>query len=411
VAKRLPNSPQASSKPARARTPARPKPPVKRPADKRRSSIDVILADIPAPFREYATIFAASMRVEAGLAINTLQAYLRDLRELFAYLTTTAAPPIADLRAVEPRHLSDHLAWLKSRDTIAATKSRTGHALSASTVTRHLATLKVFFKHLVIRAVIDKSPAELLIRPARGRKLPIVLTPIQSKRLVDSAATHRRRPATSASSSASSAPSDSEAATSAAHSKPTKPDSPNLRLDLRDQLLMELLYSCGVRASEAATMKVGDFKPETQIIIVTGKGNKQRIVPIGQPAQRALAAYLADSRPNLLGQNRDPGTLLLSRTGRPLERVAIWQIVKRIAKHAGLAHVYPHVMRHSFATDLLSGGADLRAVQELLGHADIVTTQIYTHVDQSRIQEIHAKYHPRQRQAVGKPKARQPGER
>jgi len=174
---------------------------------------------------------------------------------------------------------------------------------------------------------------------------------------------------------------------------------------------MELLYSCGVRASEAATMKVGDFKPETQIIIVTGKGNKQRIVPIGQPAQRALAAYLADSRPHLVGQHRDPGTLLLSRTGRPLERVAIWQIVKRIAKHAGLAHVYPHVMRHSFATDLLSGGADLRAVQELLGHADIVTTQIYTHVDQSRIQEVHAKYHPRQRQAAGKTKARQPGER
>jgi integrase/recombinase XerD len=169
---------------------------------------------------------------------------------------------------------------------------------------------------------------------------------------------------------------------------------------MRDRALLELLYACGLRASEVADLSVGNTHETLGVVLVTGKGDKQRLVPIGRPAQSAVAAYLAGCRARLARpDNRDKGRLLLSTSGRPLDRIAVWQIVKRNAAKAGLLgkghRIHPHVLRHSFATHLLAGGADLRIVQELLGHADIATTQVYTHVDATRLKEVQRKFHPR----------------
>jgi len=165
----------------------------------------------------------------------------------------------------------------------------------------------------------------------------------------------------------------------------------------RDRAMLELMYASGLRASEVALVREVDLNERTRTILVHGKGSKQRLVPVGRPALGAIEAYRVETRPELVrrGGGRDEGRLLLSRTGRPLERVAVWQIVRRCAAAAGLGPVHPHVLRHSFATHLLGGGADLRVVQELLGHADIATTQVYTHVDADRLRDVVRRHHPR----------------
>jgi integrase/recombinase XerD len=169
------------------------------------------------------------------------------------------------------------------------------------------------------------------------------------------------------------------------------------RLWQRDRALVELMYAGGMRASEVAGIKPDDFKETLAVVMVTGKGSKQRLVPIGKPAIEALNEYVKELRPTLLrfDDGRDEGCLLLSNTGRPLERVAVWQIIRKLAKNAELGEVHPHTLRHSFATHMLAGGADLRVVQELLGHSDIGTTQIYTHIDRSQLKAVITKYHPR----------------
>jgi integrase/recombinase XerD len=165
----------------------------------------------------------------------------------------------------------------------------------------------------------------------------------------------------------------------------------------RDKAMLELMYAAGLRASEVGSLRVSDYNTTLGVVLVTGKGQKQRMVPIGKPARNAVERYLEELYPMLtrFGDQRDKGRLLLSNTGRPLERVAVWQIVRKCALLAGLEHVHPHKIRHSFATHLLAGGADLRVVQDLLGHADIATTQIYTHVDRSRLRDVVQRHHPR----------------
>jgi integrase/recombinase XerD len=158
------------------------------------------------------------------------------------------------------------------------------------------------------------------------------------------------------------------------------------------------MYAAGLRASEVGTLKVNDYSKDLGIVKVIGKGNKHRIVPIGEPAIAAVDRSLAELRPHLarFGDGRDGFRLLLSNTGRPVERVAVWQIVRRHALNAGIRDVHPHLLRHSFATHLVAGGADLRVVQELLGHSDIGTTQVYTHVDRSHLRDTLAAFHPRE---------------
>ncbi|MFT5422579.1 MAG: integrase/recombinase XerD [Phycisphaerales bacterium] len=298
-------------------------------------------------------------RVECGLLPATLEAYARDLRDLMQDLADHGVNSVTDIGA---RHLSEHLRML-SRDRAAA----------PATLARHLATIKVFFRFLEANGKIESSPAAHLDQPTKWKRLPGVLSPKQMRTLVEAA----REPDT----------------------PPGKqPVSPPLWM--RDRAILELMYACGLRASEVGALSLSDIMSEMRLVRVTGKGDKQRMVPMGTPAIDALARYFKDCRPLLItaeraAERRDKGRVFLSKTARPIDRVRVWQIVKRYAKLAGLGHVHPHMLRHSFATHLLSGGADLRIVQDLLGHADITTTQIYTHVDQGRLKEVIKSHHPR----------------
>ncbi len=290
------------------------------------------------PVRE----FLGFCRIECGFAPATLRAYAADLRDLTDWLEARGRTDLAALRFED---LIEHLRSLGER------------GLEVSSIARHVATLRVFFRFLQSTGHLDHDPAELLSQPATWRRLPNVLAAEQIQRLL-------------------AAP------------------QPQQALFLRDVALLELLYAAGLRASEAATIQTDWLYFDLGVARVFGKGGKERIVPVGRPALQALRRYLDELRPRLLRPDKPTDRLILSRTGSPITRVVVWQIVKRHAVRAGLRDVYPHVLRHSFATHLLAGGADLRVVQELLGHANIQTTQIYTHVDASRLKHVIEKYHP-----------------
>lgn len=291
--------------------------------------------------------FLTYLRVEAGLSPATLAAYRLDLRDLTTHLEELS---IDDPKAVTAHHLADHVRYLHRE-----------RGMEPSSIARHLATLRVFFRFLLANRVIEDDPSRLLETPTRWKRLPGVLSPKQMKQLLAAPC----------------------------------PDSG--RLWLRDRAMLELMYAAGLRASEVGALGLSDYNTTLGVLTVTGKGSKQRLVPIGRPAQEWVERYLDELRGELARSDgaRDERRLLLSHTGRPLERIAVWQIVRRHAGRAGLKHVHPHMLRHSFATHLLAGGADLRVVQELLGHSDIATTQIYTHVDRSRLRDVVRKHHPR----------------
>jgi integrase/recombinase XerD len=278
---------------------------------------------------------------ERGLAANSVEAYRRDLQDLEEFLSarkqTLATAAADDLRA-----------YLQSQ-------SRTGK--STRTVARRLAAIRVYLKHRQVLGHDTRSILDQLDRPKPEKSLPHVLSKAQVNQLI-------------------SAP---------------DPESPFF---FRDVAILELLYAAGLRASELCTLRLADLNLTAQCLRVFGKGNKERIVPVGQAACEALERYLCECRAKL--DKRGDDRLFLSRTGKPLERIALWMLVEKHAGRSGLlSQVSPHVLRHCFASHLLGGGADLRVVQELLGHADVSTTQIYTHVDQERLRAIHRKYHPR----------------
>lgn len=315
--------------------------------------------------------FAAFLRVECGLSANTLEAYERDLRDLLIDLTRRGGMELGP-GEISPRDLSEHMSWLKHE-----------RKLAPATIVRHLATIRVFFRWLGATGRIgEENPAAYLDRPARWRKLPGVMTPRQVKLLLAAPMVEAKPAPTGAGAAREPAVRDQEQA-----------------LRLRDRAMLELMYACGLRASEVAELRVREVQPTIGVVVVHGKGGKQRVVPLGRPAQEAVRVYLERGRPALARSVPAGGSmtdhLLLSRTGRALERVAVWQLVKKNAARAGLKGVHPHLLRHSFATHLLQGGADLRSVQEMLGHADIGTTQVYTHVDSTRFREVQRKHHPR----------------
>lgn len=287
------------------------------------------------------------LRIEAGLSAATLEAYERDLNCLVEDLVQQGVDQPQD---VTPRHLSDHLQHLH-RDL----------DLQPSSISRHLSTIRTFFRFLEAEKRIDRNPASPLTPPTRWKRLPGVMTPRQMKALLEAA------------------------------------DPGSGRLWQRDRAMLELMYAAGLRASEVGSIRLHEYKETLGVVLVHGKGNRERLVPVGEPARNAVRDYLESLHPQLtrFADGRDDQRLLLSNTGRPLERVAVWQIVRRLAERAGLTNIHPHMLRHSFATHLLAGGADLRVVQELLGHSDIATTQIYTHVDRSRLKSVVAQHHPR----------------
>ncbi|QGJ69675.1 Tyrosine recombinase XerC [Planctomycetales bacterium 10988] len=284
--------------------------------------------------------FISYLRSECGMADNTVSAYSLDLQRFQQWL---AGRPIPGLTLSD---LSDYLSWMHRQQ------------LAPGTIARHIISLKMFFRYLQLEGILSENLVELLGSPTLWQKIPHVLNPSEVEALLNSPR-----------------PSD-------AHY-------------LRGRALLELLYATGCRASEASDLKLADLHLEEGFCRCHGKGDKQRLVPLGGRAKAALQEYLQKERPTLAARGSHPDWVILSRTGRRFRREAIWELIKKHTKRLGLTDVSPHTLRHSFATHLLSGGADLRHVQEMLGHASIATTQIYTHVDPTRLKSIHQQFHPR----------------
>jgi len=286
--------------------------------------------------------FLEYLVVECGLAENSIQAYRRDLRHFCAYLATRRKPGLGSVKA---------------QDIVGFLTREKARGLSANSVSRELVAVRMLFKFLAVEGRVAKNVASTLESPHLWRRLPDVLDVGDVEALL-------------------AAPS------------PAEP------LGLRDRALLEVMYATGARVSEAAGLKLEWVNFDFRFLRCFGKGSKERIVPIGRRAVEALRAYLERARPRL--DRRGSPFLFLSKSGRRLRRENIWARVRKHARAAGLRKkVSPHTLRHSFATHLLQGGADLRSVQEMLGHANIATTQIYTHVDKDRLKAVHKKYHPR----------------
>jgi len=286
--------------------------------------------------------FVAYAAGECHLADNTVAAYRRDLKRFYEWLDGRPIPGLSI------RDLADYASWLHEKK------------LAPATLARHLVSLKVFFRYLQLEGVLDDNLAELLGSQKLWQRVPDMLSPQQIDRLLESPASR----------------------------------DPFWR---RDRAMLELLYATGCRASELSNLKLGDMHLDDGFCMCRGKGNKERLVPLGGRAEVAFRAYLEQERPVLAERAPEaPPWALLSYRGRRLRRERIWELLKRYAGRVGAPPtVSPHTMRHSFATHMLAGGADLRQVQEMLGHASIATTQIYTHVDPTRLKAVHKKFHPR----------------
>jgi integrase/recombinase XerD len=287
---------------------------------------------------------------ECGVSPHTLAAYRADLMRFVRWRRQVAPGPLSRLNVTTLTVYVDSLAE---------------SGLAPSSICRHLASLSTFFRFLVLEGRLTDNVAKLLIAPAVWDRLPTVLSPGAVERLLEA---------------------------------PTA----GTRLGRRDRALLETLYATGCRASEVAGLRPIDLDLKSGVARCIGKGNKQRRVPLGSRAVTALEAYLRLDRPALVAARPQTATVFVSKSGRPLSRIGLWSIVKRSARAAGLpATISPHTLRHSFATHLLAGGADLRAVQEMLGHASIATTQVYTRVELSRLRQVHARFHPRSQGSDG----------
>ncbi|MEO1497234.1 MAG: site-specific tyrosine recombinase XerD [Planctomycetota bacterium] len=291
---------------------------------------------------EWRAAFTRYLASECQLSTNTVDAYRRDLKRFYEWL---GGRRLANLSVGE---LAEYPGWLTDLD------------LAPASVARHVVSLKAFCRYLQLEGVLNDNQAALLATPKLWQRVPAVLSLTQVETLLNAPA--RGEP-----------------------------------LWRRDRAILELLYATGARVSELSMLRLQDVNLGERRITCHGKGDKQRIVPLGKSARDAVEAYLAKERPRL-ARRREPisAFLFLSTRGARLRRERVWELIKRYAAVAGVtAKLSPHSLRHSFATHLLAGGADLRQVQELLGHASIATTQLYTHVDHTRLKKVHAAYHPR----------------
>ena len=291
--------------------------------------------------------FLAYLEFERGLSRNTLEAYRSDLLQYGRFILER------DVSALEATSadVADFLSAL-------ASPGSGGHPASTATIHRKAACLRSFYRHLRREGMLDNDPTAALSAPRRGRRLPHVLTRDEVNRLL-------------------------------AEADSTEP------AGLRDRALLETMYACGLRASETIGLELADLDLEEQVLRAKGKGSKERVVPIGRQAVKALEIYLTNGRPHIVGA-RPESHVFVNFRGGPLTRQGLYKIVRRHALSAGLAdRMSPHTLRHSFATHLLAGGCDLRAVQEMLGHADISTTQMYTHLSGDRLKQVYFEAHPR----------------
>lgn len=290
-------------------------------------------------FQDYLTF-------ERGLSDRTVSAYARDLRRWAAFLEERG---VDDPAAVTAAALRDWVFALKDA------------GLASTSIRRAQSAVRTYFAFLLAEGAVSADPTERLEAPKIGRRLPDFLSHAEVGRLLE-------------------APDESDA------------------LHWRDRAILELLYASGMRVSELVGLELSAVDHDEGFLVVFGKGAKERLVPVGAPALRALERYLREVRPKLegRGKGKSQGRVFLNARGAPLSRVSVWGIVKKAARRAGIRRkVSPHTLRHTFATHLLEGGADLAAVQELLGHVDISTTQIYTHVDRAYLRDVHRRFHPR----------------
>ena len=287
-------------------------------------------------FRDY-------LQFERGVSPRTLEAYGRDLDRLVEYAKRLGHEDVEKLTST---HLREFVYDLKDQ------------GLAATSIRRMLSGIRTYFGFLIAEGHVKADPTEQVEMPKIWRRLPGVLSRDDVEKILEA------------------------------------PDIAD-RLYWRDKALLEFAYASGVRVSELATLKLRDVDLEDGVATVFGKGAKERMVPIGRSAQRALDIYVRETRPNL-ARSEGQGIVFLNAQGRPLTRMGIWKILRKHVKRAGVKkRVTPHTLRHCFATHLLEGGADLAAVQEMLGHADISTTQIYTHVDREYLRDVHKQFHPR----------------
>jgi len=289
--------------------------------------------------------FLSMLTVEKGLSKNTLDAYSRDLAGLSEFLIKQK---VVDWRDLDATRIRAYVGRLRAK------------GLSAKTVARHIVTVRRLMRFLQIENLIKDNPMPSLL-PTRGqRKLPQTLSMADIQSLL------------------------------------SQPDA-NEPLGARDRAMFELLYATGLRVSELVRLQTQEVNFQGNYVIVTGKGSKVRAVPFGNYAHEKLNAFMTDGRRRLLKGKVSP-YIFTNRSGKPLSRQGFWKLIRRYALTAGIdKRVTPHTLRHSFATHLLEGGADLRSVQTMLGHADISTTQIYTHVDGARLKKVHQQFHPRER--------------
>jgi integrase/recombinase XerD len=287
--------------------------------------------------------FLGYLTVEGGLSDNTIQGYGRDLRD---FLEFCKSGKVSEPKQITPALIQKYMIILAKANRAEASAKRA------------LVAIRMFLRFGKLNGLVEDDFTGILEGPKLWQRLPIICSKKQVVDLLEA-------------------------------------PSPKEKYYLRDKAILELLYATGVRASEVAGLKIADLNLDVGYLRCIGKGSRERVIPLGRVAAAATLEYLKDMRPKL-AKTFSGDFLLLSRTGRPMGRIEIWRLIKRYAARAGMPkNLTVHTLRHCFATHLLAGGADLRSVQEMLGHVDISTTQIYTHVDQERLREIHRKYHPR----------------
>jgi integrase/recombinase XerD len=286
--------------------------------------------------------FVNSLRVEKGLSENTVQAYRRDMVKFMAFASERELAT-AD---IERSHVVEFLGSLYRK------------GLDSRSVARHLVTIRHFFRFALMEGYLSEDPAMTIESPRFRHSLPEFLSIAEVDRLLK------------------------------------QPDTSTV-VGLRDRAMIELLYSCGLRVSELCGLRVGDLRMEDGCLRCIGKGDKERLVPVGKQALNVIQTYLRESRPKLLGDGSSPN-LFLHQKGGQMNRIIVWKTLGKYGRKAALRKaITPHMLRHSFATHLLDRGADLRSVQIMLGHADIATTQIYTHVVEERLKQVYKAHHPR----------------
>jgi integrase/recombinase XerD len=288
------------------------------------------------------------LSLEKNASPNTLVSYRLDITRYLAFLESRH---VTDLTQVCGDHTAQFLVRLREE------------GLSPRSVNRSFSAIKGFHKFLMIEGVTRINPAEAVTPPRLGRSLPDVLTPEEVEMILQ---------------------------------QPRATEQDKRSLWLRDRTILETLYATGMRVSELITLRQTDLAVDQEVVRVFGKGSKERLVPIGKSALRWIERYRNECRARLLKRGAAQDVLFLNARGTPMTRMTVWKIVQQYARRAGMKkEVHPHTFRHSFATHLLEGGADLRAVQEMLGHSDISTTQVYTHIDREYLKEVHRTFHPR----------------